>query len=232
VKLPLFTLLGLALVPWAARKLPREPLDRVILLTLFVGAGLPILASVHTVLYSETRQILFVYPLLFLLGCASLYYVSRRAFLVLTAAFACLSLWDDLALYPYEYAYFNEPARFLDVNRLFETDYWGASSRELATTIDKKSAGHCVFADPVHLYRPFFVNTRCIESLDNLDDKRAIPGQYMIAVYKSSLNGPTTLAKLVGCERVATVERILPVSNRNVLMAEAYNCGQRGGRAG
>lgn len=58
--------------------------------------------------------------------------VSRRFAWPVIAISLCMFLWDQTRLHPYQYVYFNEFSRFLGVDDLFETDYWGTSAREHA----------------------------------------------------------------------------------------------------
>jgi len=83
-------------------------------------------------LYDETRQLLFVYPLLFLTGSVALYVMSRKLAPVAALLSFAIFVWDQVQLHPYQYVYFNEVARFLDIDRLFETE-----AKEIAETIVK-----------------------------------------------------------------------------------------------
>src|SRR5205814_5768493 len=119
----------------------RDPFQRIAYLTLLFGSLYMLIAVIvlRSHLYDETRQLLFIYPLLFLLGSVALYVASRK--LALTAALLSLAMftWDQSRLHPYQYVYFNEAARFFNIDELFETDYWGASGREHGRLLEQDS---------------------------------------------------------------------------------------------
>jgi len=92
----------------------------------------PILAIAvrDSTLYDGVRHTLFLVPL-----------AVATVFVIIPATFwrqqswwlACYFLFlvvDSLKLQPYQYVWFNEPARFFATEKNFETDYWGYSLRE------------------------------------------------------------------------------------------------------
>lgn len=88
------------------------------------------IAARNSTLYDGVRHTLFLVPL-----------VVATAFVFMSADFRERSRWwiagyflflavDSLKLQPYQYVWFNEPARFFASEKNFETDYWGYSLRE------------------------------------------------------------------------------------------------------
>jgi hypothetical protein len=230
VKLPAMILVGIALVPFVLKRIVRDAFQRIAYLTLLFGSLYMLIAVValRSHLYDETRQLLFIYPLLFLLGSVALYVASRK--LALAAALLSLAIfaWDQVQLHPYQYVYFNEIARFLNIDKLFETDYWGASGREHGRLL-----GHdvhvrvtnklvCIYADPDELYRPFIDPSVCVQDLLKFQYFEDIPERsYVVATYaRSRVKVPSN------CYQLSAITRTLPLSNRVMTMAVAYYCSQ------
>jgi len=230
VKLPIMILAGLVLVPFTVQRIVRDPFQRIAYLTLLFGSLYMLIAIVvmRSHLYDETRQVLFVYPLLFLLGSIALYVMSHK--LALTAAILSFAIfiWDQVQLSPYQYVYFNEAARFLDIDRLFETDYWGASCRESGRLLEKDpqlcdtKKLMCIYADPNDLYRPFIDARICVGDLLGFRYLEDIPQRdYLVATYaRSRMKMPPN------CFQLWSLTRTFPLSNRKVTMGVAYRCIQ------
>jgi hypothetical protein len=225
VKLPLMVLAGLVLTPFAYRRIAGDPLKRVTFLALAFGASFLLVYAIaaRTPLYDESRQFLFVYPALFLLACVALNEASRRWSLIAASLSLALFALDHWQLHPYQYVYFNEAARFLDLDRMFETDYFGASGRDMSRLLAANPAivhgTECIYAAPFEHYRPFIDAGACVK--DFADYNRQPPqGSYVLAAYTRS-----RLAVPAGCTLVAEVARTFPLSARKATMAVAYRCG-------
>lgn len=108
-------------------------------------ASVPIL---DPVIYDSGRQLLFIIPAATLFAVFGLFgllqvlrlrsrwlRVSRS--MVLLAVMAGLSVvqFDQVKLFPYNYAYYNAVAQGSGISGQWQTDYWGASIRELATPV-------------------------------------------------------------------------------------------------
>jgi hypothetical protein len=224
VKLPLMVLAGLMVALWKWRQMLGEGTRRVVVVTLITGAVLPVavLIAMRANLYDETRHVLFIYPMLFMLGCIGLYALSRPLAVGLALLSLPMFVWDQVELSPYQYAYFNEAARFLDIDRLFETDYWAASAREVSKSVntDIRAEGpvDCVWAEPLDVYQPFIREVGCVRDGRLLDDKRGPGNDFIIAVVPR-VHRPTP-----GCQSIGTVTRHLALSRRQMTMAGAYRC--------
>ena len=226
VKLPALTLIGLMFIPFALKKIIQDPFQRVAYLTILFGSlyVLIVIVALRARLYDETRQLLFLYPLLFLAGAIAIYFVSRK--LLLIAALVCLPIfcWDQLSLHPYQYVYFNEAARFLDVDELFETDYWGTSGAEharlLSRNLNELNGVTCVFTDLPYLYRPFINPNLCLESLDALTEYSS--NSLVVAITCP----PNRFKVPANCHQLSAITRTLPPSSRKITMAIAYNCNR------
>jgi hypothetical protein len=163
VKLPVLVIAGYLILPLAfVKQAARETGGgmQFFKVALFTSLSIPLLLIVrHVSLYNEIRHILFLMPLFYCVGVASLYFVSRKAAVASLMASICIFSADQYLAFPYQYVWFNEVARQFKVEKYFETDYWGASGRGLANqlTIAAKRVGtvNCIYADPDSLIRPF-----------------------------------------------------------------------------
>lgn len=166
VKLPLLVIAGYLLLPVAYMKMASRGAGMSMqffkasfLVTLFIPL---LLALRHVVLYDEIRHVLFIMPLFFCVGVASLYFVSRKAAIISLVASACIFTADHFLAFPYQYIWFNEIARQFKVEKYFAIDYWGASGRGLAAQLllVEKRVGpvNCIYAEPDFLIRPFMGN--------------------------------------------------------------------------
>src|SRR5947208_1285474 len=225
VKLPLVVIAGVAVVPFTLKKIWGHSFQRIAYLTLLFGSVyvLIVIVALRAHLYDETRQLLFIYPLLFLLALIAIYLASRRVALAAALLALGMFLWDQVRLHPYQYVYFNEFGRFLDIDRLFATDYWGISAREHARALESDARFlrrlHCLYADPVILYRPFINPNICVGPLDALTEYPH-GNEAVIAITCS----PSRFAMPASCWQISSIARTLPLSNRTITMAAAYDC--------
>ncbi len=113
-------------------------------LFLFLSAAVPLLYALFfkPSLYNGWRHFYFIYPFIALSAVAGLRFVMRLPFpdgngkvhgsrFLLVPVFCCLCLtgiWI-LSNHPYEYAYFNLPARG-HIEDNFEKDYWAVSQKD------------------------------------------------------------------------------------------------------
>jgi fumarate reductase subunit D len=230
IKLPVMVLIGIVLVPFVLKRIAQHRFQRIAYFTLLFGSLYMLIAVVvlRSHLYDETRQLLFVYALLFLTGSVTLYVASRKLALVAALLSVAIFVWDQVQLHPYQYVYFNEFARFLDIDRLFETDYWGASGREHGRLLEHDAQLRvanklmCIYSDPSDLYRPFIDPRICVVDLLSLRYLEEIPQKsYVVATYsRSRMKMPSY------CYQFSAITRTLPLSNRVITMAVAYRCDQ------
>jgi hypothetical protein len=213
VKLPLVTLLGLVTLPIALWRVRNTIADarRVTWIALFATAILliPILSLKQVALYDELRQVLFIPAMLFIGGWVALYHVNLRVARV--ALFATLVLFaaDNVRIYPYQYTWFNELTRRMDIDKFYETDYWGTSLRHLAKTVNKVPdlpQLSCVVADPVHLMAPFVAPhvSSCVKAASDFHAELGRP--FLKAGYTRGGNFQIS----PGCREVA-VEQYTPL---------------------
>ena len=161
VKLPLIILIGVLLIPFTEKKIFISKRNNLYFGTILVSAFLipTILILKKVNLYDELRQILFLVPLYFILGIISFYLFSRKIFYILSFITLSIFIIENVKIYPYQYAWFNTPSRFLNLNNNFEIDYWGISGKELSHELKKISknneSNRCVLVSPLWTSKHF-----------------------------------------------------------------------------
>ena len=161
VKLPILILIGLILLPLTEKKIFVNKTNNIAFGTLlFSSFFIPItLILLKVRLYDELRQIMFLIPLIFILGVVSLYVFSKKIFYFFSFITLIIFLVENVKIYPHQYAWFNTPSRILNLSKNFELDYWGLSSRELAKNISRlnkqTSQKPCILANPTWIIKSF-----------------------------------------------------------------------------
>ncbi len=161
VKLPFIIILGLLLLPFTEKKILTTKRNKISFGTLIsIIILIPIILILKKVhLYDELRQILFLIPLIFITGVVSLYFYSNKLFYFLFTISISLFFYENIKIYPYQYAWFNTPSRVLDLNKNFELDYWGVSGKnlsvKLSTLTNNNIKNNCVVVSPLWSVKHF-----------------------------------------------------------------------------
>ena len=254
-KLPLIILIGLLLTPWAlyrqalkgSQALASPGLRQSAIsaqgnaLALWVGLSISVLGIILALiilrvgLYNELRQTLFLFPLLFLVGISSLYYLSdflsKTITLIGCILTGLLFAWDNLTLYPYNYTYLNEIARQRPAVQYFETDYFGfaagQSARWLNTDAQATSSlysdAQCIYAYPMHLLS-YELNTQaypCLKSSEGHARNMPAYAQNLLFITQRNL---INFAIPEQCKQIHSEERTLPLSKNPLIMARLFDC--------
>ena len=174
VKIPLIIIIGIILIPFSEKKIfinnQKSVFFGTILLTAIFIPLILILRKTH--LYDELRQVMFLFPLFFILGLVSLYTFSKKFFYLLGTLTVCFFLIENIKINPYQYVWFNLPSRVVDLTNKFELDYQGLSGREIAAHMSSlKTQGECVLANPIHGVKPFLkkTNFKCFDIWQKID---------------------------------------------------------------
>ena len=96
-------------------------------------------------LYDEIRQIMFLLPLIFIVGLVSLFNFSRVLFYVIGFISIIFFVIENIKINPYQYVWFNVPSRYFDLTNKFELEYQGISGKEIAKQILKEKIKTSVF---------------------------------------------------------------------------------------
>lgn len=126
---------------------------------------LPLLAiALHSTMYNAVRQFLFVVPAVAILATIGLrgllgWPLSAKPVLrviiwALVTVGVALPVVDQVRLFPYGYVYFNEIASLKSIDGNWATDYWRASSQELAQIVPAEGSESCRLIDAKHESQP------------------------------------------------------------------------------
>jgi hypothetical protein len=158
IKLPAIIIIGIFLIPFTEKKIFSSSKKSIyfgsILISTILIPLVLIFRKVH--LYDELRQVMFLFPLLFIVGLVSVYTFSNKFFYLTGILTITLFLVENIKINPYQYVWFNLPSRSIDLTNKFELEYQGLSGREIAEYLnnsDKKNL--CILANPMHSVRPF-----------------------------------------------------------------------------
>ena len=230
VKLPIITILGLILTPFYLLKNSLEEqkstaypqfgfngiaysLLLILLLLTFMKVGL----------YNELRQILFIFPLLFILGITALYYFNRKILIFLLILSIGSFAVDDIALYPYQYTYLNEVVRHLNIQDRFERDYFGISAGKTAMLANENLVNRdrvCIYASPEHLWT-FVLNPLQYQCLEKYVDFAKIKNPFLVYWITK---GDSKKLPLPSCRLIHEEVRNLPISQSRLVMGQLFYC--------
>ena len=236
VKTPLIIIAGIAAIPlafflqWRLSKL--DQLTNKSILAQWIGLVISVIAILTALivnrvgLYNELRQVLFLFPIIFIVGICSLYFISKKICLIGLLLSSALFIWDNLTLYPYNYSYLNEIARLRPATQYFETDYFGFSAGRSARWINnhpQESLNKCVYAYPTHLLTNELndANKLClIDSQGNAYNlKKDVPSLLYIT-QRNLINFPIPK----GCRLIHSEERTLAIAKNPLIMGRLFSC--------
>lgn len=256
VKLPLIAILGLALCPIALYKLIRisSPSQQTLqkpnateqahwnaraitglLLTFLLILLTLVIKKVS--LYNELRQILFIFPLLWIVAISSLRFINRKFTLGLLLASIALFSWDNLKLFPYQYVYFNEIARQFPIATQFEKDYFGLSSTQSAKWLNQNiqvntraPTTNCAYVSPLHLWQ-YAINGQkvaCVKDFSERPQNGSASPQNQSTEQAYWIGFPVRdkvkALPIPNCTLLHSEERTVPLSSQNLVMGEIYTC--------
>jgi hypothetical protein len=228
VKLPIIVLLGIIAAPYAyyLRNKTNKSFQCLVMLSVLLGVmtilGLLILKRVA--LYNELRQILFISPLLLLAAIISLHTISRKfaiAGLVFTAA---LMVVDNAKLFPYQYSYINEIARYTQVGNKYETDYFGLSVSEAAHWLnlsDIDGSAQCLYVPSTHLWEYELDAARFPCMAGYPGDLSLINKPF---IFYAQLRGGMAFPVPQHCHEIHLESRGMALSNIRLKMGALYAC--------
>ena len=114
-------------------------------------------------------------------------------------------IFENISLNPYNYTWLNSFAKFYNINKTFEVDYWGVSSKNLSIKIKKHSLlnnfdkNNCIYGGQ---YSKIFLekdNFKCFKSYSELDSAHKRP-YYVIKNVRNIKRSNPKDCKLIGEE--------------------------------
>ena len=235
-KTPFIIIAGIATIPLAFflqwRVSTLDQLTNKDILAQWIGLVISVIAILaalilHRVgLYNELRQILFLFPLIFIVGISSLYFISKKVCLIGMLFSSAFFLWDNFTLYPYNYSYLNEVARLRPAIQYFETDYFGFSAGRSARWINdhpQEALNKCIYAYPTHLIANELndANKTClIDSLGNAYNLKQDVPSLLYITQRNLINFPIP----ADCRLIYSEERSLPMAKNPLIMGRLFSC--------
>ena len=176
-KLPILVLIGILLFPLVERRIFNGSVASIYYLTLLLSFLLILFIFIlkNVAAYDELRHVLFLVPLIFLVGLTNLFYFNKKIFIGLGSIVIFFFLIENFFLHPYQYTWLNSFAKFTNIQKNFEIDYWGISGKNLtkkiaeyaeSNSIDKNT---CVYGD---IFAKEFLtnkNFTCFKTYSQLD---------------------------------------------------------------
>jgi hypothetical protein len=231
VKLPIITIIGIISIPIFMVYKSKSPYENqaplisyLIISTLTVLATL-IFIKVH--LYDELRQILFIVPILIIIGATTIYSISKKASYVAILLTIFLFISDNFKIFPYQYSWFNEISRFFNVNEKYEKDYWGISLRSMAKKLNTNSlilsntTINCIESNPKHLFLPFLNGSQmknCLDPASRISSFNNISPYIYVGYIKGGINNP------INCKLLYQEKFQLTGSNNLITVGNILNC--------
>ena len=182
-KLPILIIIGILLFPFVEKKIFNETPASIYYLTLLISFFLILFIFIlkNVAVYDELRHVLFLVPLIFLIGLTNLFYFNKKLFIGLGSLVIFFFFLENFSLYPYQYTWLNSFAKFTNIQKNFEIDYWGVSNKNLAKKIVQYAKENsinkdtCVYGDI--FAKEFLVrkNFTCFKTYSQLDEAKKKP---------------------------------------------------------
>ena len=182
-KLPILILFGLALFPFVEKKVFEQKVLGIYYGTLLFSALsiIFIFILLRINIYDELRHIMFLIPLIFLISFVNIYFFNKKIFYGLGFSLILFFIMENFALNPYQYTWLNSFAKLTDIEKNFEIDYWGVSSKNLQKKIieysDENSISKdiCIYGD--EFVKDFLITKgfKCFKRYQQLDSAKIKP---------------------------------------------------------
>ena len=182
-KLPILILIGLLIYPLVEKNIMNNGIKTVHYLTLaFTLLSILFIFIIKKVaLYDEIRHIMFLIPLMFLLGLYNIFVFNKKIYYLFTTFVIIFFVFENISLKKYQYTWLNSFAKFTDIEKNFEIDYLGISNKNIQTelinyTIDNNiDKNICIYGGP---YTEVFLELRgftCFDEYSKLDSVKSRP---------------------------------------------------------
>ena len=191
-KLPILVIVGILLFPLVEKKIFNNTPASMYYLTLLLSFFLILFIFIfkNVAIYDELRHVLFLVPMIFLIGLVNLYYFNKKLFISLGSIVFFFFLIENFSLYPYQYTWLNSFAKFTNIQKNFEIDYWGISNKNLTKKIVQYAEENsinkdtCVYGDI--FAKEFLVkkNFTCFKTYSQLDASK----EKILFAYKNLRN--------------------------------------------
>ena len=182
-KLPILVILGIILFPFVEKKIFSDKIRSIYYLTLLISFFLILFIFIlkNVAVYDELRHVLFLVPLIFLVGLVNIFYFNKKIFFSFGTVFILFFILENVSLNPYQYTWLNSFAKFTNIEKNFEIDYWGVSNKNLTkkiteySKINKIDKDICIYGDIYAkelLHKSEFT---CFKTYSQLDEAKVKP---------------------------------------------------------
>ena len=182
-KLPILIILGLFFFPFVEKEIFKEKIVSLYYGTFLFTFLLILLIFIlrNVAIYNEIRHIMFLLPMIFIISLFNIFYFNKTFFYYLTSIVIIFFICENISLNPYQYTWLNSFAKFTNIQKNFEIDYWGVSNKNLQKQVishSKKNSINkkvCVYGD---LYTKEFLikkNFSCFKNYSELDSAKERP---------------------------------------------------------
>ena len=182
-KLPLISIIGLMFFPFVEKKIFNLEFSSIIFLNLLISILTIIFLLIirKASIYDEIRHILFLVPLILIISFYILFILNKKLFYILSFISCIFFISDNIKIYPYQYSWLNSFAKFYNIQKTFEVDYWGVSNKNLQKKIltfvtkFKIDKNICIFGDG---YTDVFLSVNgfdCFKFYGQVDSEKTRP---------------------------------------------------------
>ena len=177
-KLPIIILIGYCIFPLVENKIFKDDIATIYYGTIIIIVPLVLVIFIlmDVAIYDELRHILFIFPLIFITALTNLiFFFKKRIIYFLFLLMTLFFISENYFLKPYQYTWLNSFAKFNEIEKNFEIDYWGLSNKNIQKKIinfvkkNKIDKSICVYGD---FYVKEFLspeNFTCFKSYSQLD---------------------------------------------------------------
>lgn len=221
-KLPLIILFGLVLYPFIENKINSKSNNLVIINSLGLSSlSIIILLIVFKVnLYDEIRQIMFLLPSIIVISLSLIFFYSQKIFKFLTLFFIIFFIAQNIKIYPYNYVWINNFSHITKISGVFELDYWGVATRNIASELNKMNLknSECIISNRNNGLKPFLSDGQCFIPFTDLHKRNKRP------FYVSLMERALSKGVPNNCSLIYSENKRINFSNEEILMAKLYKC--------
>ncbi len=224
-KLPILILAGIILFPFVEKKIFMSKINLIIIGSLVATVLSIIILLIFTkaILYDELRQVLFLVPLIMIISFITLHhFFSKKIVNVLLCSYILFFIYQNIKIFPYNYIWLNNFSTFTKVNKNFELDYWGVSTKEVSKFFktQKLTSSTCIISNRNEAIGYYLKNNfnNCYVSFRKLDQKQTRP--FYVALLERKLNKGLPNK----CTEIHNENIKLNFSNENLILAKIFKC--------
>jgi hypothetical protein len=221
-KLPIFIIFGLFMFFFIEKKIKKQKLNSIILgsLSFSILSIILLLILFNVNLYDEIRQVMFLLPLIFIISLSIIQIYSKKIFYFFSIFFICFFIFQNFKIYPYNYIWINNFSHITKVQDIFELDYWGVSTRNVAKFFNKKEIDQntCIITNRNNGVQPFIDKKNCFLNFKDLHKSNIRP--FYVALMERGLKKGTPN----NCEIVHEEIRSINFSREKISLAKIFKC--------